>query len=299
MNEGIALIDSLQKTATGDINHHNRDSIPSQGATSTRILIGDENNAARAILRDLLLHPQDYADHQDYVLVGEATSWGNFLPMVKRLTPDIIYLDQDLPGADIPHFLKNLQTTNPEIMVIVMSSDRLARNGLVAAGAAGFLEKPFSQAKAIEELTRVDQTRRLLHEVKVQSTNTCTGVRIALADSSSDTRQLLKTILESMGAEIVGEAIDGQQAIDMAMQQQPDIICLDVEMPTMNGIDALARISAEHPDIKAVMVTSQADRNTVMRTISLGACGYLFKPYKSDQIETTLRKVVRYERKCA
>lgn len=143
----------------------------------------------------------------------------------------------------------------------------------------------------------VDQAHRSLYEIEVQSTDICMGLRIVLADDSSNMRQLLKGILENMGAEIMGEAVDGQQAIAMAAQYQPDIICLDVEIPTVSGIDALAKIHASHPSIKAVMVTSRADLGTAMRAISLGACGYILKPYKPDQLETALRKVIRYKRK--
>lgn len=143
----------------------------------------------------------------------------------------------------------------------------------------------------------VDQAHWLLHEIEVQSTDICTGLRIVLADDSSGMRQLLKGILENMGAEIIGEAVDGQQAIAMAAQHQPDIICLDVEMPTVSGIDALAKIHASHPSIKAVMVASRADLNTAVRAISLGACGYILKPYKPDQLEAALCKVIRYKRK--
>lgn len=295
MNANTALTDNQYKAGVDDIkkgngNHFNRDLMLNQSATPTSVLIADGNIATRSILRDLL-------HQQAYEVAGEATGWGNFLPMVKRLKPDIICLDQSMPSADIPHFLRDLQTTDPKIAVIVMSSDPATQGKAVAAGATGFLAKPFSQVKVIEELTRVDQARRLLHEIRVRPTDTCRGLRVVLADDSSILRQLLKTILEGMGAEIVGEANDGQQAVIMAAQQQPDLICLDVEMPTMSGIDALARIHAEHPGIKAVMVTSRADRCTVMRAISLGACGYILKPYKPDQVEITLRKVVGHEPK--
>jgi len=295
MNANTALTDNQYKANVDDIkkgngNHFNRDLMLNQSATPTSVLIADGNIATRSILRDLL-------HQQAYEVAGEATGWGNFLPMVKRLRPDIICLDQSMPGADIPHFLRDLQTTDPEIAAIIMSADPATHSKAVEAGAAGFLAKPFSQVKVIEELTRVDQARRLLHEIRVRPTDTCRGLRVVLADDSSTLRQLLKTILEGMGAEIVGEANDGQQAVIMAAQQQPDLICLDVEMPTMSGIDALARIHAEHPGIKAVMVTSRADRSTVMRAISLGACGYILKPYKPDQVETTLRKVVGHESK--
>lgn len=295
MNADAALTDNQYKANVDDIkkgngDHFNRDLMLNQSAAPTSVLIADENIATRSMLRDLL-------HQQAYEVAGEATGWGNFLPMVKRLKPDIICLDQSMPSADIPHFLRDLQATNPEIAVIIMSVDPTTHSKAVEAGAAGFLEKPFSQVKVIEELTRVDQARRLLHAIRVRPTDTCKGLRVVLADDSSTLRQLLKTILEGMGAEIVGEANDGQQAVIMAAQQQPDLICLDVEMPTMNGIDALARIHVEHPDIKAVMVTSRADRSTVMRAISLGACGYILKPYKPDQVEITLRKVVGYKPK--
>ncbi len=280
MNTGTALIDSPHAAKSGSAVKNNH----SRHAAHTTVLVGDEHAATRSILRDLLRQ-------QGYEIAGEATGWGNFLPMVKRLKPDIICLDYAMPGADIPHFLKDLDS---ETTVIIMSSDLSIQSTTAAMGVAGFLGKPFSQTQVIEELARINQACQLLRDIDIQPTDLCTGLRIVLADDSSTMRELLKAILEGMGAEVVAEATDGQQAIDMAAQHQPDIICLDVEMPTLSGIDALARIHADHPGIKAVMVTSRADRSTVMRAISLGACGYILKPYKPEQLKVTMRSVIRY-----
>ena len=252
-----------------------------------KVLIGDGHSASRSILRDLLYQ-------QDYEIVGEATNWGNFLPMAKCFEPDIIYLDQSIPGANIPHFLQEMRIINPEIAVIIMSSNPANRDKIMSSGAAGFLEKPFSQTQVIEGLAQIDQAYWSSPETKTQPAGICTGLRAVLADNCDDMRQHLKTLLEEMGVKIIGEAVDGQQAIIMAAQHQPDVICLDAEMPAVNGIDALAKIHADHPGIKAIMVTSRADRNTVMRAISLGACGYILKPYKADQVGDALRKVMRY-----
>jgi len=251
----------------------------------TKVLVVDDSSSMRAVLCGLLRH-------EGYNIVGEMADGGDFESTVNRLTPDIVCLDQFMPGIEGLQILRDLQATNSEIAVVMMtgSADPTIRQKAVAAGAAGFLKKPFSQEQIIEELKQVDHARRLLRKVEVQPIPHYSGLRVVLADDSKTMRQLLRTILDGMGLDIVGEANDGNQALTLTAQHQPDLVCLDVEMPNMGGIDALAKIRAKHPKIKIIMVTSHAERNTVQQAASLGACGYIIKPYQPEHVEAALRK---------
>jgi two-component system chemotaxis response regulator CheY len=246
----------------------------------------------RTVLCALLLQ-------EGYNVVGEMANGDDFIPTVKRLTPDIVCLDQVMPGVEGLQLLRQLQAENSDIAVVMMtaSADPAIRQKAVASGVAGFLKKPFSQEQIIEELKLVDHARRLLRKVEVQPNPHYSGLRVVLADDSKTMRQLLKTILAGLGLDIVGEANDGKQALALTTQHQPDLVCLDVEMPNMGGIDALAKIRAKYPQIKIIMVTGQADRNTVRQAASLGASGYILKPYLPEQVETALRKTGLFQPK--
>ncbi len=90
---------------------------------------------------------------------------------------------------------------------------------------------------------------------------------------------------------MVGEARNGQSAVDMVERLKPDLVCMDVVMPEKNGIDALCEIKAAYPDIEVVMVTSNSDPATVQESIQNGACGFIIKPFNAARVLDTLEKI--------
>jgi CheY-like chemotaxis protein len=116
--------------------------------------------------------------------------------------------------------------------------------------------------------------------------------RVVIADDSVTLRRLLRAILENMGLAVVGEAGDGQQAIDIALREKPDLVCLDVEMPVLDGLSALARLRTLAPALPVIMITSLSDRETVQQAAKSGARGYIVKPYQPEKVELAIRKLL-------
>jgi DNA-binding NarL/FixJ family response regulator len=109
-------------------------------------------------------------------------------------------------------------------------------------------------------------------------------IRILIADDQVITRQGLHTMLSSTpGIVIVGEADNGAEAIELAAHLQPDVILMDLKMPTINGIEATRRIHRISPHIAILVVTMFADDTSVFPAIRAGASGYLLKD--ADQAE--------------
>lgn len=109
-------------------------------------------------------------------------------------------------------------------------------------------------------------------------------LRILIADDQVITRQGLQTLLSSTpGIEIVGEAANGAEAMELAAHLQPDVILMDLKMPIINGIEATRRIHRISPHIAILMVTMFADDTSVFPAIRAGASGYLLKD--ADQAE--------------
>jgi two-component system chemotaxis response regulator CheY len=102
-------------------------------------------------------------------------------------------------------------------------------------------------------------------------------VRVLIADDETHTRQLLKAVMSSMNTEVVGEAKNGREAVEMFREQRPNIALLDINMPEKTGDEALKEIIAEFPDAFIIMLTSVADMETVERCIELGASHYIRK----------------------
>jgi NarL family two-component system response regulator LiaR len=103
-------------------------------------------------------------------------------------------------------------------------------------------------------------------------------IRLLLVDDHAVVRQGLKMFLKSEADfEVIGEAGNGQQAIEMARQLQPDVILMDLLMPGMNGVEATAIIRQEMPDTEIIALTSVLEDSSVIGAVRAGAIGYLLK----------------------
>jgi len=95
--------------------------------------------------------------------------------------------------------------------------------------------------------------------------------------------------------EVIGEASNGKEALEMARELLPDIVLMDVSMPLMNGIEATARISREMPSIHIVMLTMSEDESDLFNAIKSGAHGYILKDTPSKRLHYKLRKMLEGE----
>ncbi len=107
-------------------------------------------------------------------------------------------------------------------------------------------------------------------------------MRVLVADDHSLFRDGLVSLLEAADFAVVGQAGDGQSAVDQAMLLRPDLILLDVHMPVMNGLEALREIRARLPETQIVMLTVSDDENNLLEAIKAGANGYLLKHLNSQ-----------------
>jgi two-component system, NarL family, response regulator DegU len=109
-------------------------------------------------------------------------------------------------------------------------------------------------------------------------------VRLLLADDHPMLRDGLRRSLTEEGFEVVGEASDGFEAIDLAGELRPQVVLMDVTMPNCDGVEATRRIRASLPDVRVVMLTMHADTDVLQRALEAGASGYLVKDCSLDEI---------------
>ena len=114
---------------------------------------------------------------------------------------------------------------------------------------------------------------------------------ILIVDDSTIYRASMREILESAGHTVVGEASDGEEAIEQYKELRPDITTLDITMPVMNGIEALKEIMKFDSDAKIVMVSSTAQQNTIAEALISGAYDFFPKPLDSEQIMESLDSI--------
>jgi response regulator NasT len=108
-------------------------------------------------------------------------------------------------------------------------------------------------------------------------------MKVLIADDDPIIRLDLKQMLENLQYEVVAEAGDGQEAIELARQTQPDICILDVKMPVMDGIEAVAIITEENI-APTILLTAYSDRELVARAKDAGVFAYLVKPFKPSDL---------------
>jgi two-component system chemotaxis response regulator CheY len=108
--------------------------------------------------------------------------------------------------------------------------------------------------------------------------------RILIVDDTMFMRTLLKNILFSGGHDIIGEAEDGEQAVEQYKKLQPDLVTMDVVMPKMNGIEALKAIKGADPSARVVMCTAVGQEQMVKLAIKTGAKGYIVKPFQAPKV---------------
>jgi two-component system chemotaxis response regulator CheY len=114
---------------------------------------------------------------------------------------------------------------------------------------------------------------------------------VLIVEDNEIMRSVLRGILRSHDYNVVGEARNGNAAVEMAERLKPDIICLDVLMPEKNGLEALIEIKAARPEVHIVMVTGNADPDTVQEAIMNGAAGFIVKPFNAARVLDTLDRI--------
>ncbi len=113
--------------------------------------------------------------------------------------------------------------------------------------------------------------------------------RVLIVDDNDVMRTLLRAILRSENQfEVVGEARNGLAAVEMNERMKPDIVCLDVVMPEMDGLEALRAIKQKRPETQVVMITGTPSAGNVQEAMSLGANGFIIKPFNAARIIDTL-----------
>jgi len=108
-------------------------------------------------------------------------------------------------------------------------------------------------------------------------------LRILIAEDETIIRLDLRELLERAGFEICAEARDGEEAVELARSEQPDLALLDVNMPRLDGIEAARRILEERP-IPIVIVTAYGEQELVSRAVEAGVFGYLVKPFRETDL---------------
>jgi DNA-binding NarL/FixJ family response regulator len=119
-----------------------------------------------------------------------------------------------------------------------------------------------------------------------------TEIKVLLVEDHKLTRIGLRTVLErTEDIKVVGEAENGEEAIQKVEELRPDVILMDVGMPIMDGIEAVNKIRELHPEINSIMLTSHDSEEDILASLSAGASGYCLKDVEPERLYTAIRAV--------
>ena len=121
-------------------------------------------------------------------------------------------------------------------------------------------------------------------------------VRVILADDHTLVRAGIRALLEKLpGVEVMGEAGDGREVLNLVKLHRPDLVLMDISMPGLNGLEAAARMAKEFPEVRVIILSMHNNEEYYWRALKAGAAGYLLKKAATVELETALQRVAHGE----
>lgn len=115
---------------------------------------------------------------------------------------------------------------------------------------------------------------------------------ILICDDAAFMRMMIKDILTKNGYTIVGEAENGQKAVEKYNETKPDLVMMDITMPEMDGIQALKKIKATDPNAAIIMCSAMGQQTMVIESIQSGAKDFIVKPFQPDRVLEAVKKAI-------
>ncbi|MEQ8665582.1 MAG: response regulator [Rhodospirillales bacterium] len=256
----------------------------------SKVLIVDDSAEMREVIRIVL--------EQDGHEVIEAEDGDAGIGVARSAEPDLIILDMNMPkmtGWEVAPVLRSHpKTRRTPIIAVTGDLSTQGRESAHEAGCNYFVTKPFAPERLMQAVGAALDTSRPVPDVSAKAERD-RPKRVLIADDDWIMRSLLSELVTSAGAEVIGEAEDGNQAIEIFRRQRPDLAILDVNMPVRDGVSALKRIVAETPDAKIVMLSANDDVTVAESCLYFGARNYINKSAAPNELLTSIRAVLGLE----
>ena len=119
--------------------------------------------------------------------------------------------------------------------------------------------------------------------------------KILIVDDAMLMRIMLRDIFEGSGYEVVGEADDADQALELYRETSPDLVTMDITLTTTSGIDAISRILDYDSDARIIVISALEQRKIVMEALRLGARDFIIKPFEEERVLSSAMDVLAYK----
>lgn len=118
------------------------------------------------------------------------------------------------------------------------------------------------------------------------------SIKLVIVDDAPFIREVVRHIVEGSGIEVVGEAQDGIEAVEIVRSRRPTVVLMDLVMPRKSGIEATREILMEWPETKVVACSTLDQESMVMKALDAGCCNYLVKPFKREDLVKVIKAAV-------
>jgi two-component system chemotaxis response regulator CheY len=121
-------------------------------------------------------------------------------------------------------------------------------------------------------------------------------VKVLIVDDSNMIRQRIARLINDPrleNVEVIGQACNGSEALEMFSRAAPDLVTMDLTMPKLSGVECTEEMVSRKPDILILVVSALSDKATALRALKKGAQGFLYKPFTDDQLVSALQEVMR------
>ena len=210
----------------------------------------------------------------------------------------LAYIDVKLPGIDGFQTLKKLREIDPKLAGVIISGNKVEDllESPIKDGVYISLIKPFT-VEQIEEINKAyenirgplefiyDNPYRLDAEKLAQT-------KILIADDEKEIINVILTILEDEKYSNIDKALDGEQAILEFNEKKHDLIITDIVMPKRNGIDVLRHVKAVSPNSQVIIITANADKDSAITAVKLGAYDYIEKPLDLYALSRIVKRAI-------
>lgn len=110
------------------------------------------------------------------------------------------------------------------------------------------------------------------------------GIKLVIVDDAPFIREVIKHMVVNTDIKVIGEAGDGEEAIELVCRLKPDVVLMDIVMPRKSGVDACREIIAAMPETRIIALSTVDQETLIMRALEAGCCNYVTKPFKADNL---------------
>ena len=268
-----------------------------QKATRQTVLVVDDDAEVRAMFCEYLRLSGFH--------VLEARNGLEALLHVKRERPHAIILDLAMPRLGGIDALKRIVKFDPTVAVIVVTgeTDPDLHHQASLLGVRAILTKPVDPPDLLSVLTRSTTPRpdpgprveRSRTAAPVSAPRGASPARVLVVDDEPDAREMLSEFA-TLNGYVVRSVSNGADAIRAVVEDPPDVVLLDIEMPGLAGADALMAIRAVAPDVKIIVVSGTLDTRLTQQTLARGAFDYVVKPVDMGYLAHSVQTAVTMKR---